>query len=210
MLGGHAISHSGRQEILAPGGEDLPRLWRATTTTSVHRKQIVRLLVKEVALDQKRRRGYGVDQIAWQNGSTREHCYQRTVQGYAQRADQDRLRQLIIELNGQQRVDGEIACILRAVLRVGCRSPAMWFTSCGSGRITTGKATNPPRWLMEPTWCRVPRETASQRAADRGATRQRHALADHADPRAGDRAPSQGDAPTDPVERHHESVESPM
>jgi hypothetical protein len=33
-----------------------------------------------------------VDQIVWQNGSTSEHRYQRTVQGYAQRADQDRLR----------------------------------------------------------------------------------------------------------------------
>jgi hypothetical protein len=34
-------------------------------------------------------------------------------------ADQDRLRQRIIELNGQQRVSCEIACILNAVLRVG-------------------------------------------------------------------------------------------
>jgi hypothetical protein len=49
-----------------------------------------------------------------------------------------------------------------------------------------------------------------EEGGDRGATRQRHTLADHADPRAGDRAPSQGDAPIDPGERHHESVELPM
>jgi hypothetical protein len=34
------------------------------------------------------------------------------VQGYAQHADQDRLRQRITELNGQQKMDGEIADIL--------------------------------------------------------------------------------------------------
>ena len=47
-----AISESDRQEILALG-EDLPRLWDATTTTSADRKQIVRLVIKEVTLDQK-------------------------------------------------------------------------------------------------------------------------------------------------------------
>ena len=50
------ISESDRQEILALG-EDLPRLWDAPTTRSADRKQIVRLVVKEVTLDQKRRRG---------------------------------------------------------------------------------------------------------------------------------------------------------
>ena len=36
------------------------------------------------------------------------------MHSYAQHADQDRLRQRIIELNAQQRMDGEIAYILNA------------------------------------------------------------------------------------------------
>ena len=107
------ISESDRQEILRLG-EDLPRLWNATTTTSADRKQIIRLVIKEVALDQKRRRGYVWIRIVWQTGSTSDHWLQRTVQSYAHHADQDRLRQRIIELNGQQKMDGEIACILNA------------------------------------------------------------------------------------------------
>jgi hypothetical protein len=50
------------------------------------------LIIKEVMLDQKRRRGYVWIRIVWQTGSTSEHWYQRTMQGYAQHADQDRLR----------------------------------------------------------------------------------------------------------------------
>ena len=52
-----SISDNDRAEILALG-EELPRLWRAATTRSTDRKQIVRLVIKDVALDQKRRRGY--------------------------------------------------------------------------------------------------------------------------------------------------------
>src|ERR1700750_2159603 len=85
------ISDSDRQEILALG-EDLPRLWEAATTTSADRKQIVRLVVKEVTLDQKRRRGYVWIRIVWQTGSTSDLWLQRTVQSYAHHADQDRLR----------------------------------------------------------------------------------------------------------------------
>jgi hypothetical protein len=106
-----SISDCDRQEILALG-EDLPRLWNAMTTTSADRKQIVRLVIKEVTLDQKRRRGYVWMRIIWQTGSTSEHWFQRVVQGYAQHADQDRLRQRIVELNSQQKMDGEIAAIL--------------------------------------------------------------------------------------------------
>src|SRR3954451_12738887 len=43
------ISESDQQEILRLGS-DLPRLWSATTTRSADRKQIIRLVIKEVAL----------------------------------------------------------------------------------------------------------------------------------------------------------------
>ena len=147
------ISESDRQEILRLG-KDLPRLWNATTTTSADRKQIIRLVVKEVALDQKRRRGYVGIRIVWQTGSTSDHWLQRTVQSYAHHADQDHLRQRIIELNGQQKMDGEIACILNAEAFRTAHGPpfsgGMVHQLRKRWQIATvkinGKEPNPPRW----------------------------------------------------------------
>ena len=147
------ISESDRQEILQLG-EDLPRLWNATTTKSADRKQIIRLVIKEVALDQKRRRGHVWIRIVWQTGSTSDHWLQRTVQSYAHHADQDRLRQRIIELNSQQRMDGEIACILNAEAFRTAHGPpfsgGMVHQLRKRWQIATvkinGKEPNPPRW----------------------------------------------------------------
>jgi DNA invertase Pin-like site-specific DNA recombinase len=50
------LTAADRENILALG-QDLPRLWHAPTTTSADRKHILRLLIKEVILDQKRVRG---------------------------------------------------------------------------------------------------------------------------------------------------------
>jgi len=189
------ISENDRQEILQLG-EDLPRLWNATTTTSADRKQIIRLVIKEVALDQKRRRGYVWIRIIWQTGSTSDHWLQRTVQSYGHHADQDRLRQRIIELNGQQKMDGEIACILNAEAFRTAHGPpfsgGMVHQLRKRWQISTvkinGKEPNPPRWSdgtysvqgaaaaigITPGHIRL----ASERATEREATRQRHAMAD--------------------------------
>jgi len=147
------ITDCDRQEILALG-EDLPRLWNAETTTSVDRKQIVRLVVKDVILDQKRRRGYVWVRIVWQTGSTSEHWFQRTVQSYDQHADQDRLRRRISELNSQQKMDGEIATILNEEQFRTAHGPPfsgnMVHILRKRWRIPTVKINgvewNPPRW----------------------------------------------------------------
>jgi hypothetical protein len=120
-----SISDSDRREILALG-EDLPRLWHAATTRAADRKQIVRLVIKDVTLDQKRRRGFVWIKVIWQTGAVGEHWLQRGVQGYAQHADQDRLRQRITELNGLQKMDGEIANFLLSastISRLASRPP---------------------------------------------------------------------------------------
>lgn len=106
-----SIGDADRQEILALG-ENLPRLWHAATTTAADRKQIARLVIKEVTLDQKRRRGLVWIKILWQTGAISEHWVQRRVLGDAQHADADQLRNRIVELNGMQKMDGEIAAIL--------------------------------------------------------------------------------------------------
>ena len=105
------ISDTDRQHILALG-ENLPRLWHAETTTSADRKQIVRLVIKDVALDQKRRQGFVWIKILWQTGATSEHWMKRRVQSYAQHADAEQLQNRVIELNGMRKMDAEIATIL--------------------------------------------------------------------------------------------------
>jgi hypothetical protein len=106
-----SIVDADRKEILALG-ENLPELWHAATTTAADRKQITRLVIKEVSLDQKRRRGFVWTRIIWQTGAISEHWTQRRVLGYGQHADADQLRNRIIELNRLQKMDSEIAAIL--------------------------------------------------------------------------------------------------
>jgi len=55
-------------------GEDLPRVWCAATTTAADRKRLLRFIIKEVALDQKRERGQVWLKILWQTGTTSEHA----------------------------------------------------------------------------------------------------------------------------------------
>jgi hypothetical protein len=76
------------------------------------------------------------------------------VQSYAQHADQDRLRQRIIELNSQQKMDGEIAYILNTEAFRTAHGPPFsggmihqlrkWW-QIATVKIN-GKEANPPRW----------------------------------------------------------------
>jgi DNA invertase Pin-like site-specific DNA recombinase len=148
-----SITDADRQEILALGG-NLPQLWHAATTTAADRKQIARLVIKEVTLDQTRRRGWIWIRIIWQTGAASEHWVQRRVLGYAQHADADQLRNRIVELNGMQKMDGEIAAILNDEgLRTAHGPPfsgGMIHVLRKKWRIPTvkinGAASNPPRW----------------------------------------------------------------
>ena len=106
-----SIADGDRQEILALG-EILPRLWHAATTTSADRKQIARLIIKDVVLDQKRRRGFVWIRIIWQTGAASEHWVQRRVQSYMQHADEGQLQHRILELNSMKMMDAEIAAVL--------------------------------------------------------------------------------------------------
>jgi len=148
-----AISNSEREQILALG-EDLPQLWHAASTTAADRKQIVRLVIKEVTLDQKRRRGYVWIRIIWQTGAASEHWLQRRVQSYAQHADQDRVQQRIVELNAHRKMDHEIAAILNEEGFRTAHGPPfsgnmihVLRTKWGIPTVKiNGNATNPPQW----------------------------------------------------------------
>lgn len=105
------VSAEDRHDILALG-EDLPALWHAPTTTPADRKQILRLLVDSVILDQHREQGKVWFQINWQTGAVSEHWLVRRVRSYQDDAHLDLVRQRIRELNAAQRMDEEIATIL--------------------------------------------------------------------------------------------------
>lgn len=102
-----------RQAILALG-EDLPRVWHADTTTAADRKLMLRMVIKDVILDQTRVPGRTWFQINWQTGASTEHTVIRSVRSYDVYPQADQLRQRIQQLATEGRLDDEIATILNA------------------------------------------------------------------------------------------------
>ncbi len=108
-----ALTPADRQDILELA-QNLPRLWQAETTSAADRKQMIRLVINEVIVDQHRQRGQVWFQINWQTGAVTEHWYKRRVISYEQHADLEALEQRLRDLNGQQKMDQEIAAVLNA------------------------------------------------------------------------------------------------
>jgi DNA invertase Pin-like site-specific DNA recombinase len=148
-----SLSDVDREQLLSLG-LNLPQLWDAATTTAVERKQMLRLLLKEVILDQRRERGKVWVRIVWQTGATSEHSIQRRVQAYVDYADLEHLQLRIRDLNAAQRMDGEIAAILNAESFLSARGRPF-----SGGEIhllrkrwgiptvkINGKEANPRRW----------------------------------------------------------------
>ena len=135
-------------------GENLPRIWHADTTSAADRKRILRFVVREVVLDQKRSQGQVWLKILWQTGTISEHRSQRRVHTYRDYIDLDRLRRKIMELNAAGKMDKEIAAALNRegfVAARGCafKGENIWLLRT-RWRIPTvkinGNGTNPMRW----------------------------------------------------------------
>ena len=148
-----SLTDTDRDQILSLG-QNLPQLWTAPSTTAAERKQILRLLAKEVVLDQRRARGQVCIRIVWQTGATSEHRIQRRVQAYTDYADLGRLESRIRALNDAQKMDGEIAAFLDVEGLVSARGRPF-----SGGEIhllrkrwgiptvkINGKEANPRRW----------------------------------------------------------------
>jgi DNA invertase Pin-like site-specific DNA recombinase len=135
-------------------GENLPRIWHAATTLAADRKRILRFVIREVVLDQKRTQGQVWLKIVWQTGATSEHRLRRRVHTYRDYIDLERLRQRITELNGASKMDGEIAAILNKEGFVAARNCAfkgenVWLLRTRWGIPTVkinGVSANPMRW----------------------------------------------------------------
>lgn len=147
------LSEADRTALQASGAM-LAQVWRAPTTTAADRKRLLRLLVAEVVLDQKRDHGRVWIRILWQTGAASEHRLQRRVHVYSDYADLDRLRQRVVELNATGLMDREIAARLNEegfVAARGCafvgqnvwRLRRLW--SIATAKLN-GVAPNPSRW----------------------------------------------------------------
>lgn len=76
------------------------------------RKQILRLVIKEVILDQRPASGQVWTRIIWQTGAVSEHKIRRNVNSYRDYADITRLEGRIRDLVAAQKIDREIATTL--------------------------------------------------------------------------------------------------
>jgi hypothetical protein len=108
---GAPMSEADRSDVLALA-RDLSRVWRSAEAPE--RKRITRLVIRDVALDQKREQGVVWLRISWQSGATSEHRVQRRVRSYADCTDPDLLQRRIRALNAAGKMDHKVAAILNA------------------------------------------------------------------------------------------------
>ena len=85
-------------------GEELPGIWHSSSTTAAERKSILRLIICEVVLDQKRLQGQVWFKILWQTGATSEYSLQRCVHTYGDYIDIDKLRRCSDQSTGTIRL----------------------------------------------------------------------------------------------------------
>ena len=106
-----SLAAADRAQILALG-EDLPKLWNAAS--AVEKKQILRLVMKEVILDQRPASGQVWIRIVWQTGAVSEHQIRRNVNSYRNYADLATLQSRVCDLVAARKMDHEIATALNA------------------------------------------------------------------------------------------------
>lgn len=105
------ISATERAEVLKLA-KDFSRVWKIAN--AVERKRIVRLIIRDVTLDQSRDSGTVSIRITWQTGAISEHEVQRRVRSYAICVSTAVLEWRIRELAKAGKFDREIANTLNA------------------------------------------------------------------------------------------------
>ena len=127
-------------------------MWHASSTTAAERKQILRYIIKQVTVDQKREPGRVWFKVVWQTGATAEHWYGRRVRSYAEHAQTQRINQRIRELHAEGKLDDEIAEALNTEgLQTSKKRPfnhnAIWFLRRRLGlRAVKPNGPLPARW----------------------------------------------------------------
>jgi DNA invertase Pin-like site-specific DNA recombinase len=103
-------------------GIDLPQLWE--NLGNADRKTMLRLVIDQVVLDQRRAKGMVWMRIVWQTGATTEHWIKRRTAAYTEAAQVDLIEQRIRELNAAGLMDAAIATTLNAEGLLNCRGGA--------------------------------------------------------------------------------------
>ena len=149
------VLKAGDVKILEALASDLPALWRSPTTRPQERKRILRFIIQEALLDQKRTRGQVWVKIVWQTGAVSEHRLWRRVHSYNDDyADIESLRRRITELNAQGLMDKQIAAILNKEGVISARRRPFTYENIWLLRQRWGlravklnpTGANPPRW----------------------------------------------------------------
>lgn len=145
------LSNAERDQVLSLA-EKFFRVWQIAN--AVERKRIVRLVIRDVTLDQSRERGVVTVKITWQTGAVSEHQVQRHVQSYAICVSTPVLERRLRELAKAGKFDREIAAILNDEKIAPARGASFQSSNVHRLRrhfsIPTGKINgvedNPARW----------------------------------------------------------------
>ena len=145
---------SGRATSLYGEGENLPRIWHAATTTAAERKQLLRFIVREVVLDQKRAPGRGAQDCVADRRDQR--ALRAAARPHLPRLPRPRAATPARRGpdNGAGKMDKEIATALNRegfVAARGCtfKGENVWLLRKRWGIATVkinGVSANPPRW----------------------------------------------------------------
>lgn len=95
-------------------GENLPKIWNASTTSSEDKKRIVRLVIKDVIMDRTRQKEKIWIQINWQTGAITQHWLNFPASQYSQMLQVNQLRKRLCELVNEGRRNRDIAKILNS------------------------------------------------------------------------------------------------
>jgi DNA invertase Pin-like site-specific DNA recombinase len=145
------LTNSERTEVLKLA-KDFHRVWRLANTTE--RKRIVRLVIKDVALEKMTDSELVSLRITWQTGCVSEHLVRRRVQSYTNFTSTDSLEKRIRQLAKTGMFDREIAETLNKEHFISARGVPFQSNNLHLLRkrfgIQTAKINgiedNPPRW----------------------------------------------------------------
>jgi hypothetical protein len=146
-----ALSNSERVEVLKLA-KDFSRVWQIAN--AIERKRIIRLVIRDVILEQAADDGFVTFRITWQTGATSEHRVQRRVRSYSVCMSTPALERRIRELAKAGKFDREIADILNAEHFMSARGVPFQSNNVhllrGRFGIRTAnfnsKENNPVRW----------------------------------------------------------------
>lgn len=146
-----ALTERDREELLNLG-QNLPRVWQASSTTAEDRKHILRCVIKEVVVDRTRTQGHVCFQVNWQTGLVTHHQYERSVNRYCEHPRREQLEQRVRALREARKYDSEMATILNAEGFRTSRGKLFTSDTVSLLRMRIGVPPVPPTPILPLRW----------------------------------------------------------